>query len=125
MAKERENRMRVAWSEQAVRAIRDQLESDEVTVRLVYDTEGCGCAVNGVAALWAVDEPHADDAEATGSPAGLRLWYDKHQAIFWDDEVRISYNPDRRTFVLSSDGQIYSNRLAVQDRRTVSNFITD
>jgi len=114
--------MRVAWSEQAVRAIRDLLGSDRVSVRLVYDTEGCGCAVDGVAALWAVDEPLAGDAEAIGSPAGIRLWYDKRQAIFWDEELRLAYNPDRRAFALASDGQTYSNRLALQDRRAASNF---
>ncbi|CAM3864678.1 iron-sulfur cluster biosynthesis family protein [Cohnella lubricantis] len=107
--------MRISWSEQAVQAIREQLDADSIALRLVYDTEGCGCAVNGVTALWAVAAPQADDVQAEGGP--IAVWYDKQQEIFWDEELRISYAPERRTFVLASDGQIYSNRLPVQDRR--------
>lgn len=111
--------MKVAWSEQAIRAIRERFGDGALDLKLAYDAEGCGCAVNGVAALWAVDGPYAEDAQACGVPDGLRLWYDKEQAIFWDEDMRISYNPNYRTFALASNGQIYANRLTVQDRRSI------
>lgn len=107
--------MKVSWSDQALEALRDRFGTDSIVLKLAYDTEGCGCAVNGVAALWAVDAPPPGDARADSEP--VHVWYDKQHAIFFDEELRVGYRPEHRTFSLASDGQIYSNRLTVQDRR--------
>jgi uncharacterized protein YqkB len=107
--------MNVTWSDEAVRALRSRLGSDDATVKLVYDIEGCGCAVDGVPALWAVDRLEPDDVPAEGS--AFPLWHKRQQEIFFEPELRIGYLEEKRAFTLSSDNQIYTNRLALVDQR--------
>ncbi|MCC3373221.1 iron-sulfur cluster biosynthesis family protein [Cohnella sp. REN36] len=107
--------MEVKWSAEAVDALRARFGPEARTWKLVSDAEGCGCAVNGVPALWAVNEPLPDDLRADGGP--VELWYEKRHEVFFDDEMRITYDAAKRSFTLASDGQIYTNRLATVDRR--------
>lgn len=111
--------MRVTWSDQAIEAVRERFGSEPVVMKLFFDMDGCGCAVDGVTALWVIDEPEAGDVRAEGGSDGIEMWYYQPHEIFWDKELRITYNPERRTFKLSSDGQTYSNRLSVSDRRNL------
>lgn len=108
--------MKIEWSGEAVDQLRARFGSDIRGFRLVYDTEGCGCAVNGVPALWAVDHPEPNDATAEGGP--LALWHDPRHAVFFDDLLRVSFMPERQSFRLSSDNQIYTTRLVLTDHRT-------
>ncbi|WP_231571329.1 iron-sulfur cluster biosynthesis family protein [Gordoniibacillus kamchatkensis] len=86
------------------------------TLRLVYDSEGCGCAVDGVAALWITGAPENGDVSvADGPPAGI--WIDPRQLIFFEDNVKLDYREHARSFRLYSDNQIYSGSLSVIDRR--------
>jgi uncharacterized protein YqkB len=109
--------MIIHWSEEAMRTIRERYGADATTWKLVYDTEGCGCAVNGVPALWAVDAAEPGSAEAESN--GLRLLYEPKHAIFFDERMSITYLPDANSFRLASDSQIYTTRLALSDRRSV------
>lgn len=101
-----------------------QLESHALRpgdrVRLVYDSEGCGCAVSGVASLWLVREPEADEAAAETNGESIPLTYLQRQAVFFDDRLRLDYVPERRAYRLASDGQIYGAGIAVSDRRGVT-----
>lgn len=107
--------MIIEWSEAAVAALRARTGDSSAVWKLVSDSEGCGCAMNGVPALWAVDAPEKDDLQAVSDP--ISLWYEPRHAIFFDEKMRITYNEQLRAFTLASDGQIYTNRLAVRDRR--------
>ncbi|WP_027093399.1 iron-sulfur cluster biosynthesis family protein [Cohnella thermotolerans] len=110
--------MNVLWSEQALRALRDRFGDEPVGLKLVYDTEGCGCAVNGVPALWAVDGPEPDDKRAEGN--FVPLWHEKRHEIFFEERMRITYDENSRSFSLQSDSQIYTNRLALLDKRNAA-----
>jgi uncharacterized protein YqkB len=79
-------------------------------LKLVYDIEGCGCAVNGVAQLWMVPTTKATEAwpEATGSP--LQIMYAQKDAVYFEERLIIDYR-DSKAFVLKSDNQIYNNHL--------------
>jgi carbonic anhydrase len=107
--------MKMVWSPEAVAELRSRYGSDVAAWRLVYDTEGCGCAVNGVPALWAVTGPEQNDVAAVSEP--FALWHDPRQALFFDDTLHISYQADKQSFRLSSDGQIYTSRMVLADRR--------
>lgn len=78
-------------------------------LKLLYDTEGCGCAVNGVPALRLISEPEPDDQLASGSP--LPIWYDPRQAVFFEAQLRIDYKAERHAFTLAGPGQIYSSSM--------------
>jgi len=90
--------------------------ADAAGFRLVYDTEGCGCAVNGVPALWAVDEAMPGDVAMDSGP--LQLWHDPQQSVFFEDALRIAYSPQLQSFSLSSDNQTYTARLVLEDHRS-------
>jgi uncharacterized protein YqkB len=110
--------MRIGWSEEAVRQIRERYGPDAVQLRLVYDTEGCGCAVNGVPALWVVDAKAPGDVAVDCEPLGMSI--DPRHEVFFEDHMRIDYRPDARCFRLFSDNQIYASRLVPLDRRVTA-----
>lgn len=108
--------LKMTWSPDAEAVLRTRFGADISGFRLVYDTEGCGCAVNGVPALWAVDGAMPGDVAAESGP--LALWLDEQQSVFFDDALRIDYRSDRQSFSLASDNQTYTTRLVIEDRRT-------
>jgi uncharacterized protein YqkB len=85
--------------------------------RIVYDTDGCGCAVNGVPALWYADAPEEGDVpiESNG-PEGLSFWVDRKQTIFFEDELKLDNRPESGGLRLYSDSQIYNASMRVLDR---------
>lgn len=107
--------MKMTWSKDAVAALRARFGDDVAGFRLVYDIDGCGCGVNGVPALWAVDSAQSGDIRADSEP--LALWIDPQQRVFFDDALRIGYVPERSAFTLASDQMTYTSRLVVEDRR--------
>jgi len=111
--------MVIEWSEQAVEELALRYGEDARIWKLVSDSEGCGCAMNGVAAFWLIDAPQADDLRAE-SNGGLTVVYEKRHEVFFDERMRVSYDSGRRAFKLASDGQIYSNGLRVEDRRSAA-----
>lgn len=115
--------MKMVWSPDAVSELMTRYGADATDWRLVYDTEGCGCAVNGVPALWAVDGPGSGDVLAESGD--FRLWHDPRHEVFFDETLRIGFDPERRSFRLSSDGQIYTSRLVLADRRVQKSLTRD
>ncbi|WP_123040688.1 iron-sulfur cluster biosynthesis family protein [Cohnella candidum] len=107
--------MKIQWSAESVEKLREKFGQDIRGFRLVYDTEGCGCAVNGVPALWASDGPGPDDVAADSEP--LTLWHDPKHEVFFDEVLRVAFLPDRQSFRLSSDSQTYTTRLVLEDHR--------
>ncbi|MBW5446537.1 iron-sulfur cluster biosynthesis family protein [Cohnella sp. CFH 77786] len=107
--------MKMEWSAEAVRRLREKFGAEVRGFRLVYDTEGCGCAVNGVPALWSADRPEPGDVAAESDP--FALWHDPRHAVFFDEVLRVSFLPERQSFRLSSDSQTYTTRLVLADRR--------
>lgn len=88
-------------------------------VKLIYDTDGCGCAVNGVTALWLVKERGSFDADLPNN-ASLPMLIDRHQTVFYEDHMKLDAGTVAGSFVLSSPQQIYSTHVVCSDRRTAS-----
>lgn len=110
--------MHITLTDEASAALSKRLGAEPGTLRIVYDTEGCGCAVNGVPALWIVDSPLDGDVSVASGP--VDVWIDPNQAIFFEDAVKLDYRPDAHCFRLYSDSQIYHAALNVSDRRAAS-----
>lgn len=87
-------------------------EHDEL--KLVFDSEGCGCSVSGVPTLWIVNSVGERDLHATGEP--FRLLYDKKDEIFFEDRMTLDYRQESG-FVLKSSGQIYNAHMRLIDKR--------
>ncbi|MFC0214742.1 iron-sulfur cluster biosynthesis family protein [Paenibacillus chartarius] len=107
--------MQIIVTEAAAQQLAERQGDRPGTVRLVYDTEGCGCAVNGVPALWIVEAPEAGDVAVTERQPVI--WMHPQQAIFFEDEVKLDYRPQMRTFRLYSDSQTYHSLMKATDRR--------
>ncbi|MDG0813016.1 iron-sulfur cluster biosynthesis family protein [Cohnella rhizosphaerae] len=108
--------MRIEWTREAAAALQAKFDPPVRVWKLVSDNEGCGCAVNGVPFLWAVDAPAEGDLRADSEP--VEVWYEPRHAVYFDDALRVSYDGANRSFKLSSDGQIYTNALGTVDLRT-------
>lgn len=107
--------MRIRMTEAAASAIRERIGAGSGRLKLVYDAEGCGCAVSGVPALWIVDAPNPEDAESAGDP--ISVLYEPRHELFFDREMKLEYDSSRRTFSLKSDQQIFHPRMTIQDMR--------
>ncbi|GAB2723796.1 iron-sulfur cluster biosynthesis family protein [Paenibacillus thermoaerophilus] len=100
---------------EAARDRLEQMRGGRGALKLVYDSEGCGCAVSGVPAVWIVDELADDDLRAECAP--FELGYERRHEVFFEDEMTLDYKPDTNACALRSRHQIYNARLAIVDRR--------
>lgn len=109
--------MNIQLTPQAEQKLKDKLGDKPGTIRLIYDTEGCGCAVNGVPGLRIVDEPTVDDITVdTGSPVPFIV--KRQQEIFFEDKMKLDADPGVYAFRLDSSGQSYGTNIQIIDIRT-------
>ncbi len=73
--------MKIIFSEAAQAKLLPLLEPGQVRLKLLYDTEGCGCVVSGVPALQLVDEQGPDDSPGDGVPIPF-LYEPRHEVFF-------------------------------------------
>ncbi|MDG0875381.1 iron-sulfur cluster biosynthesis family protein [Paenibacillus thiaminolyticus] len=106
-------------AEETLRRKLDGPSAEAGYIKLIYDTDGCGCAVNGVPGLWLVRERGACDEDLPNN-ASLPMLIDRHQAIFYEDRMKLDAGAIAESFVLSSPQQIYSTHVICSDRRTAS-----
>lgn len=104
-------------AEEALRRKLDGPSGEAGYIKLIYDTDGCGCAVNGVPALWLVRERGSCDEELPNN-ASLPMLIDRHQTVFYEERMKLDSGAG--SFVLSSPQQIYSTHVICSDRRTAS-----
>ncbi|MFC0188373.1 iron-sulfur cluster biosynthesis family protein [Fictibacillus aquaticus] len=100
--------MNIKWSGKAREAVNEWLDKKDGVLKLKYDTEGCGCLVSGISALWLVPEPEENDVLAEG--ADPEIYYDKTTAVFFDENLLIDTNTSG-SFVLKSESQILNSRM--------------
>ena len=93
-----------------------ELQLEGAAIRLRYDSEGCGCAVSGVAALHIASGPDADDVPAK-SDTSIPIYYEQRHEVFFEPRLKLDYSPERNAFSLVGDGQLYGSRILLQDLR--------
>ncbi|MFF2479434.1 iron-sulfur cluster biosynthesis family protein [Paenibacillus sp. NPDC058071] len=98
--------MHIAFSASAADYLAPFLADGSSQLKLLHDTEGCGCVMSGVPALQLIAEATVDDKLAQGDP--LPFWYEPRHEVFFEPELRIDYNPDKESLSLKSDSQIYT-----------------
>ncbi|MBW7456506.1 iron-sulfur cluster biosynthesis family protein [Paenibacillus sepulcri] len=101
--------MHFTFTPSAVEQLSEQIKDDDRSLRLMYDTEGCGCAVNGVPTLQLIKAPAADNKLGEGDP--FSVWYDPNDEVFFEPSLRIDFDKSRHAFSLKSDNQIYTTNL--------------
>jgi uncharacterized protein YqkB len=103
--------MRIEPSTEAVNQLLEFYHAEPRLLKIAYDSEGCGCAVSGIAQLWQVGATHVDDMIVCDGPVTILI--ETRHEVFFDEVMRLDYSPDRKCFILKSDGQIYHNSLRV------------
>ncbi|HEX7056410.1 MAG TPA: iron-sulfur cluster biosynthesis family protein [Bacilli bacterium] len=106
--------MHIEMSSSALSRLREQLADKTGYLKLVYDTDNC-CAVNGIAQLWLVAEPGADDIVQDGE---IPIMHEHEQEIFFEDDLQLDYSEKNRCYILKSNQQIYHPTLSIIDKRT-------
>ena len=104
--------MRIDFTSAAAERLASKLGGGTGKQKLIYDTEGCGCAVNGVPAMRLIVEPEPGDAKAEGGP--FEVWYKPQQAVFFEERLTVDCREGRTGFTLKSDNQIYSTSMRVE-----------
>ncbi|WP_138751045.1 iron-sulfur cluster biosynthesis family protein [Paenibacillus sinopodophylli] len=101
--------MHIHFSKSAFDRLSPYLVDGKNQLKLLHDTEGCGCVVSGVPALQLITEPTVDDKLSQGDP--LPFYYEPRHEIYYEPQMRVDYDAARDSFSLRSDSQIYTTNL--------------
>ncbi len=101
--------MNITFTTEAQLHINKQINENDRLI-LFYDTEGCGCPVNGIPVL----------RVTSGTPEGLLPIETNHfsllmlpkQQVFFDDDLKIDFIAGK--LKLSSHNQIYATNLTIK-----------
>ncbi|MDF2961431.1 MAG: hypothetical protein K0S39_3166 [Paenibacillus sp.] len=107
--------MQIIFTDQAVEQINRKMTPGAAELKLVYDSEGCGCAVSGVPTLWLVNEAADKELRAEGHP--FEVLYEKKHEVYFEDKMTLDFEKVRGSFVLKSSGQIYNANMRLIDKR--------
>ncbi|MFN7251223.1 MAG: iron-sulfur cluster biosynthesis family protein [Anaerobacillus sp.] len=102
--------MRITFSIEAKNYIETLVRADQILV-LFYDTDGCGCAVNGVPILKVETEEVKVNLIRINTNDFSVYMYEKH-LIFFDDDMKLHL--DNNSLRLSSNNQIFTAKLVIK-----------
>ncbi|HZH59278.1 MAG TPA: iron-sulfur cluster biosynthesis family protein [Metabacillus sp.] len=104
--------MEVTFTKEAIEQLTPKLnENNERLLKLKYDTDGCGCVMSGVTALWLVEEQDQGDIRIETNHVPLLV--EKTKMVFLDEQLTISYNEIAKSFMLKSPSQILNPRMSL------------
>jgi uncharacterized protein YqkB len=103
--------MEIIITEPAAAKIEAKTNDDKGFLKLKYDIEGCGCAVDGVFALWFVPELEDDDMAIETN--AQTIYVEKAKTVFFDEKMKLDYSEITNWFKLSSDQQILNGQMSL------------
>jgi uncharacterized protein YqkB len=98
-------------TDSAAAKIDEKIKDYNGFLKLKYDTEGCGCAVDGVAVLWYTPELEADDIAIETN--AQTIYVEKAKTVFFDEKMKLNYSKDTNWFTLSSAQQILNGQMSL------------
>lgn len=107
--------MKITLDPPAEEMIRSALGDRPGLVRLVYDTEDCGCGMSGIPTVHLVSEPGAYDVQIENEV--FPFWIDRLQAVFFEEQLMLTGESDHRTFRLDGVSQFYKSNIQFMDLR--------
>ncbi|MFY4775884.1 iron-sulfur cluster biosynthesis family protein [Metabacillus sp. RGM 3146] len=104
--------MNITFTEAAIKQINGKRDGkSDRKMKLVYDTEGCGCVVDGVAVLWLTDD--IDDTDLKVSTNDLQVYMDKSAIVYLDENLTVDFSETASTFKLKSPSQMLNPRMSL------------
>ncbi|MGG1573738.1 iron-sulfur cluster biosynthesis family protein [Fictibacillus sp. NRS-1165] len=104
--------MKLEWTERAIEKIKGKIQHGG-RILLKYDTEGCGCVVSGVSALWIVE--HEPEGTVQLETNFLPVYIEKDNAVFFDEQMTIDFKKEQHTFQLKSPNQMLNPHLRLEN----------
>lgn len=103
--------MKVTFTEKAITKLSQNPKVKEKQLKLKYDIEGCGCANDGVVALWLVNSHDSDDFIVETNY--LPIIMEKSKLFFFEEDMTIDIVEGKNCLQLKSPNQIINPRLMV------------
>ncbi|MRX74274.1 iron-sulfur cluster biosynthesis family protein [Bacillus lacus] len=105
--------MNITFAEKAMEKI-DEVQKTHpgYVLKLKYDTEGCGCVVSGVPALWLVKEHEEADISIVETNFGS-VGVEKSKIVFMDEQLTVDFSESSNTFMLKCPSQILNPRMTL------------
>ncbi|MBP1961838.1 iron-sulfur cluster biosynthesis family protein [Paenibacillus aceris] len=107
--------MNITFTDSAIERLTPYIGQGDALLKLVFDTEGCGCSVNGVPTLWVVSE--ADKNDITAETNVFKLIFKDKDEIFFENEMKIDFSEGNKSYILKSNNQIYNAGMSLVDKR--------
>jgi uncharacterized protein YqkB len=108
--------MQLQISEAAVERLKPHMGNQlDHAFHLIYDTEGCGCAVNGVPTLkWLPNnhDIHKKYISISEFPIPVRIT--ENDAVFFEEKMYLDFTSSNLCYRLSGPGQIYHGCMNVK-----------
>lgn len=104
------NHMFITVTDKAAEEIKKRLTPDQEIVRLVYETEGCGCAVSGVPALYIEKTSFPKDEEAENN-SDFKVFYNPQHQVFLADHLTIDFSEKANIFQLKTPNEMLNPRM--------------
>ncbi|MEA1852979.1 iron-sulfur cluster biosynthesis family protein [Cytobacillus sp. OWB-43] len=105
--------MKITITPRAIMKLTEKIKNKDGYLKLKYDTEGCGCVVSGVTALWLVKELEPDDSEVQTD--FMSIYIEPSKEVFLSEEVTIDYSDKARCFQLKNNYEYLNPRMAFMD----------
>ncbi|MNH82419.1 hypothetical protein D3C73_348030 [compost metagenome] len=106
--------MRITLDQQAEDILTKKIGDQPGQVRLLYDTEGCGCY--GITSFQIISKPDSTDVPIENE--SFPFWVDPQRAVFYEDQLRLKGDPMDGSFRLEGDSQIYGQNVKLNDIRS-------
>ncbi|WP_044747930.1 iron-sulfur cluster biosynthesis family protein [Bacillus alveayuensis] len=106
--------MKITFTDKAIEKLKPILSQGNKQLKLKYDTDGCGCAVNGVTTLWLVKQADKDDIVVETNFVPILL--EKSRLIFYDETMTIDTVEPLGCFQLKSPNEIINPRMSLVER---------
>lgn len=103
--------MEIMITDPAAAKISEKTKDCNGYLKLKYDTEGCGCAVDGVAVLWFVPELEDDDIAVETN--AQTIYVEKGKTVFFDDKMKLDFSKTSNWFQLSSSQQTLNGHMSL------------
>ncbi|NGP43637.1 iron-sulfur cluster biosynthesis family protein [Bacillaceae bacterium SIJ1] len=104
--------MMLKLDDETAQRLTEKVTNENHVVRLVYDHEGCGCAVSGVPLLVEAAAAEEGDVLLSHHPLPFYIW-GPHR-IFFAEYLQLKANPGKETFTLQSSSEIFSPHVRLQ-----------
>src|SRR5574342_1229540 len=106
--------MKMKITQTAADKLKEKISGKEGYLKLKYDIDGCGCAVNGVAALWLESEQEQNEIEIETN--GLPVLIEKAKEVFFDEQMTLDYSAAAGCFQLKSSSEYLNPRMSFFDK---------